>query len=132
MIWNSTQTTNLKPPNLPDLDLENLDLPTTCDESKDESTGGGVAGDGSNGWDGEGEEGDDDWSEGFDHLVEAEASRGLALRDVDAIAEELAASDGDESGAAIDGLGVDLGESGEERVDEVWAKTVLVIVANEC
>ena len=56
----------------------------------------------------------------------------MALRDVDAIAEELAASDGDESEAAIDGLGVDLGESGEERVDEVWAKTVLVIVANEC
>ena len=65
-------------------------------------------------------------------MVEAEASRGLALRDVDAIAEELAASDGDESEAAIDGLGVDLGESGEERVDEVWAETVLVIVANEC
>ena len=56
----------------------------------------------------------------------------MALRDVDAIAEELVASDGDESEAAIDGLGVDLGESGEERVDEVWAETVLVIVANEC
>ena len=41
-------------------DPENPDLPTTCDESKDESTGGGVAGDGSSGWDGEGEEGDDD------------------------------------------------------------------------
>ena len=64
--------------------------------------------------------------------MEAEASRGLALRDVDAIAEELAASDGDESGATIDGLGVDLGESRKERVDEVWAETVLVIVANEC
>ena len=49
-----------------------------------------------------------------------------------AIAKELAASDGDESGATIDGLGVDLGESGEERVDEVWAETVLVIVTNEC
>ena len=49
--------------------------------------------------------------------MEAEASRGLALRDVDAIAEELAASNGDESGATIDGLGVDLGESGEESVD---------------
>ena len=64
--------------------------------------------------------------------MEAEASRGLALRDVDAIAEELAASDGDESGATIDGLGVDLGESEEERADQVWAETVLVIVANEC
>ena len=117
---------------LADLDLENPDLPTTYDESEDESTGGGVARDGGNGWDREGEEGDDDWSEGFDHLVEAEASRGLALRDVDAIAEELAASDGDESWAAIDGLGVDLGESRKERVDEVWAETVLVIVANEC
>ena len=49
-----------------------------------------------------------------------------------AIAEELAASDGDESGAAIDGLGVDLGESEEERVDKVWAETVLVTVADEC
>ena len=56
----------------------------------------------------------------------------MALRDVDAIAEELAASDGDESGATIDGLGVDLGESEEERADQVWAETVLVIVANEC
>ena len=64
--------------------------------------------------------------------MEAEASRGLALRDVDAIVEELATSDGDESGAAIDGLGVDLGESGEERVDKVWVETVLVIVADEC
>ena len=64
--------------------------------------------------------------------MEAEASRGLALRDVDAVAKELAASDGDESGAAIDGLGVDLGESEKERVDEEWAKTVLVIVADEC
>ena len=44
---------------------------------------------------------------------------GLGPRDVDAIAEELATSDGDESGAAIDGLGLDLGESGEERVNEV-------------
>ena len=49
-----------------------------------------------------------------------------------AIAKELAASDGDESGATIDGLGVDLGESGEERVDKVWVETVLVIVADEC
>ena len=49
-----------------------------------------------------------------------------------AIAEELAASDGDESGATIDGLGVDLGERGEERVDKVWVETVLVIVADEC
>ena len=102
---------------LANLDLENPNLPTTCNESEDESTGGGMAGDGGNGWDGEGEEGVNEWSEGFDHLVEAEASRGLALRDVDAIAEELAASDGDESEAAIDGLGVDLGESGEESVD---------------
>ena len=45
---------------LADLDLENPDLPTTYDESKDESTDGGVAGDGGNGWDGEGKEGDDD------------------------------------------------------------------------
>ena len=44
---------------------------------------------------------------------------GLAPRDVNAVAEELAASDGDESRAAIDGLGVDLGDSGEERVNEV-------------
>ena len=51
--------------------------------------------------------------------MEAEAGEGLAPRDVDDVAEELAMSDGDESGAAIDGLGVDLGESGEERVDEV-------------
>ena len=51
--------------------------------------------------------------------MEAEASGGLALRDVDVVAKELAASDGDESGAAIDGLGVDLGENGEERVNEV-------------
>ena len=46
--------------------------------------------------------------------MEAEAGGGLAPKDVDAVAEELAASDSDESGAAIDGLGVDLGESGEE------------------
>ena len=64
--------------------------------------------------------------------MEAKAGRELAPRDLEVVAEELAAKDGDESGAAIDGLGVDLGESGEERVDEVWAKTVLVIVANEC
>ena len=64
--------------------------------------------------------------------MEAEAGGGLAPRDVNAVAEELATSDDDESGAAIDGLGVDLGESGKERVDEVWAETVLVIVANEC
>ena len=55
--------------------------------------------------------------------MEAEAGGGLAPRDVDALAEEL---------AAIDGLGVDLGESREERVDEVWAETVLVIVTDEC
>ena len=41
-------------------------------------------------------------------------------------------SDGDEGGAAIDGLGVDLGESGEERVDKRWAEPVLVIVADQC
>ena len=64
--------------------------------------------------------------------MEADAGGELTPRDLDAVAEELAASDGDESGAAIDGLGVDLGESGLERVDEVWAETVLVIVANEC
>ena len=82
-----------------------------------------MAGDGGDGWDGEGEEGSDNWSKGLDHLVEAEAGGGLAPRDVDAVAEEL---------AAIDGLGVDLGESREERVDEVWAETVLVIVTDEC
>ena len=49
-----------------------------------------------------------------------------------AIAEELAASNGDESEATIDGLGVDLGESEKERVDEEWAKAMLVIVADEC
>ena len=65
-------------------------------------------------------------------MVEVKAGGGLALRDVDAVVEELAASDGDESVAAMDGLGVDLGESGEERVDEAWAETVLVIVADEC
>ena len=43
--------------------------------------------------------------------MEVEAGGGLALRDVDAVAEELVASDGDENGAAIDGLGLDLGES---------------------
>ena len=84
---------------------------------------GSVAGDGGDGWDGDGEEGGDNWSKGLDHLVEAEAGGGLAPRDVDAVAEEL---------AAIDGLGVDLGESREERVDEVWAETVLVIVTDEC
>ncbi|KAK9999534.1 hypothetical protein SO802_019137 [Lithocarpus litseifolius] len=52
-------------------------------------------------------------------------------KDESAVVEELAESDSDESGAAIDGLGVNLGESeeervdnlgesGEERVDEVW------------
>ena len=80
-------------------------------ESEDESASSGVAGDSGNSWDGEGEEGDDDWSEGFNHLVEVEAGGGLAPRDVNAVAEELVASDGDESGAAIDGLGLDLGES---------------------
>ena len=35
--------------------------------------------------------------------MEAEAGGGLALRDVDAVAEELAAGDDDESGASIDG-----------------------------
>ena len=52
-------------------------------------------------------------------MVETEAGGGLAPKDVDAVAEELATSDGDESRAAIDGLGVDLGENGEERVNEV-------------
>ena len=46
--------------------------------------------------------------------MEAEAGEGLAPMDINAVAEELAASDGDESGAAIDGLGVDLGKSGKE------------------
>ena len=46
--------------------------------------------------------------------MEAEAGGGLAPGDIDAVAEELAASDNDESGAAIDGLVVDLGESGKE------------------
>ena len=64
--------------------------------------------------------------------MEAEAGGGLAPRDVDAVAEELAVSDGNEGRVTIDGLGVDLGESGEERVDEVWAETVLVIVTDEC
>ena len=44
--------------------------------------------------------------------MEVEAGRELAPRDVDAVA----------------GLGVDLGE---ERVDEVWAEMVLVIVADQ-
>ena len=35
--------------------------------------------------------------------MEAEAGGGLAPRDVDAVAEELAAGNGDESGVAIDG-----------------------------
>ena len=43
--------------------------------------------------------------------MEAEAGGGLAPRDVSAVAKELAASDGDESEAVIDGLGLDLGES---------------------
>ena len=43
--------------------------------------------------------------------MEVEAAGGLAPRDVDAVAEELVASNGDESGAAIVGLGLDLGES---------------------
>ena len=64
--------------------------------------------------------------------MEAGAGIGLAPRDVKAIAEELAVSDGNEGGAAIDGLGVDLGGSGEERVDERWAESVLVIVADQC
>ena len=71
---------------LANLDPENLDLPTTYDESEDEFV----------------------------------------------VAEELVVSDSDDSGAAIDGLGVDLGESGEERVDEVGAEMVLVIVTDEC
>ena len=94
-------------------------------ESKDEFPNGGVARDGDNSWDGEGEEGDDDWSEGFDLLVEAEAGGGLAPRDVNAVAKELAASDGDESEAVIDGLGLDLGESWEERVDGFICARVL-------
>ena len=64
--------------------------------------------------------------------MEAAAGIGLAPRDVKAIAEELAVSDGNEGGAAIDGMGVDLGESGEERFDERWAESVLVIVADQC
>ena len=43
--------------------------------------------------------------------MEVEAGGGLAPKDVNAVAEELVTSDGDESGAAIDGLGLDLGES---------------------
>ena len=43
--------------------------------------------------------------------MEVEAGGGLAPRDVNAVAKELVASDSDESGAAIDGLGLDLGES---------------------
>ena len=101
-------------------------------EREDQSAGGGVAGDGGDGRDGEGEESRNDGSEGLDHLVEAAAGVGLAPRDVEAVAEELAVSDGNEGGAAIDGLGVDLGGSGEERVDEIWAESVLVIVADQC
>ena len=56
--------------------------------------------------------------------MEVEAGGELAPKGVDAVA----VSDGDQSGAAIDGLGVDLGE---ERVDEVWAEMVLVIIADQ-
>ena len=45
---------------LANLDPENLDLPTTYDESEDESAGGSMARDGDDGWDGEGEEGGND------------------------------------------------------------------------
>ena len=45
---------------LVDPDPENPDLPTIYDESEDESASGSVVGDGGNGWEGEGEEGDDD------------------------------------------------------------------------
>ena len=100
-------------------------------ESEDESASSGVAEDSDNSWDGEGEEGDDDWSEGFDHLVEVEAGGGLAPKDVNAVAEELVTSDGDESGAAIDGLGLDLGESWEERVDGFICARVLLVGFNE-
>ena len=99
-------------------------------EREDQSAGGGVAGYGSDGWDGEGEESGHDGSEGFDHLVEEAAGVGLAPRDVEAVAKEFAVSDGDEGGAAINGLGVDLGESREERVNERWAEPMLVIVAD--
>ena len=53
-------------------------------------------------------------------MLEAEAGGGLAPWDIDVVAKELVTSDGDESGAAIDGLGLDLGKNGEERVDEVF------------
>ena len=55
-------------------------------EREGHSTGGGVAGYGDDGWDGEGEESEHDGSEGFDHLVEAAAGVGLAPRDVEAVA----------------------------------------------
>ena len=60
-------------------------------DNEDETVGGGLAGDGSDGWDWEGEESGDDCSEGFDHLVEVEAGGELVPRDVDAVA----VSDGD-------------------------------------
>ena len=101
-------------------------------EPKDQSAYGSVAGDGGVSRDGEGEESRNDGSEGLDHLGEAAAGVGLTPRDVEAVAEELAVSDGNEGGAAIDGLGVDLGESGEERVDERWAESVLVVIADQC
>ena len=99
-------------------------------EREDQSAGGGVAGYGSDGWDGEGEESGHDAFEGFDHLVEVAAGIGLAPRDVEAVAKEFNVSDSDKGGAAIDGLGVDLGESREERVNERWAEPMLVIVAD--
>ena len=101
-------------------------------EPKDQFACGSVAGDGGVSRDGEGEESRNDGSEGLDHLGEAAAGIGLTLRDVEAVAEELAVSDGNEGGAAIDGLGVDLGESGKERVDERWAESVLVVIADQC
>ena len=101
-------------------------------EREDQFVDGGVAEYDSDGWDGEGEESGHDGFEGFDHLVEAVAGVGLAPRDVEAVAKEFAVSDGDEGRAAIDGLGVDLGESREEKVNERWAEPVLVIVTDQC
>ena len=101
-------------------------------ELEDQSACGSVAGDDGVSRDGEGEESRNDGSEGLDHLGEAAAGIGLTPRDVEAVAEELAVSDGNKGGAAIDGLGVDLGESGEERVDERWAESVLVVIADQC
>lgn len=105
-------------------------------DGEDDTSGGGMAGNGGNGGHREGDERRHDLAEGIGHVAEAVACAGLGSccsrpAEVEAVAEELVgavACDGDEGGAC-GGLRFNLRESREEGGYEGGVETVLIVVA---